>query len=101
MPNMEVPMDPLTSIVTALSAGAAAALQSTVEQVVKDGYTALKGLIRRKYAQVDVDQLEANPTSKNRRGVVEEELAAAGADKDAAVLQQAQVLLEAIQRHAP
>jgi hypothetical protein len=94
-------MDPLTSIVTALAAGAAAALQSTVEHVVKDGYTALKGLIQRKYAQVDVNQIEANPISKSRRGVVEEELAAAGADKDAEVLQQAQVLLEAIQRHAP
>jgi hypothetical protein len=94
-------MDPLTSVVTALAAGAAAALQSTVEQVVKDGYTALKGLIQRKYAQVNVNQLEADPTSKNRRGVVEEELAAVGADKDAEVLQQAQVLLEAIQRHAP
>jgi hypothetical protein len=77
----EVLMDPLTSLVTALAAGAAAALQSTVEQVVKDGYTALKGLIQRKYTQVDVDQIEANPTSKNRRGVVEEELAAARADK--------------------
>jgi hypothetical protein len=94
-------MDPLTSLVTALTAGAATALQSTVEQGVKDGYTALKGLIQRKYAQVDVNQLEANPSSKSRRGVVEEDLKAAGADKDAEVLQQAQVLLEAIQRHAP
>ena len=42
-------MDPLTSLVTALAAGAAAALQSTVEQGVKDGYAALKGLIQRKY----------------------------------------------------
>lgn len=32
---------------------------------------------------------------------MEEELAAAGADKDAEVLQHAQALLEAIQRHAP
>jgi hypothetical protein len=94
-------MDPLTSLVTALAAGAAAALQSTVEQVVKDGHAALKRLIQQKYAQVSLDQLEANPSSKSRRGVVEEELAAAGADKDAEVLQQAQVLLEAIQRHAP
>jgi hypothetical protein len=45
-------MDPLTSLVTALAAGAAAALQSTVEQGVKDGYAALKALIQRKYAQV-------------------------------------------------
>ena len=94
-------MDPLTSLVTALAAGAAGALHSTVEQVVKDSYAGLKALIQRKYAQVDVHQLEANPTSKNRRGVAEEELAATGADQDAEVLQQAQVLLEAIQRHAP
>jgi hypothetical protein len=94
-------MDPLTSLVTALAAGAAAALHSTVEQTVKDGYAALKALLQRKYTQVDINQLEANPTSKNCRGVVEEELAAAGADQDAEVLQQAQILLEAIQRQAP
>jgi hypothetical protein len=97
----EISMDPLTSIVTALSAGAAAALQSTVEQAVKDSYVALKGVIQRKYGQVNVDQLEANPSSKSRRGVVEEDLAAAGAETDAEVLQKAQALLEAIQRHAP
>jgi hypothetical protein len=94
-------MDPLTSLVTALAAGAAAALQSTVEQGVKDSYAALKGLIQRKYAQVNVDALEANPSSKNRRGVVEEELAVVKADQDAEVLQHAQALLEVIQRHAP
>jgi len=94
-------MYPLTSVVTALAAGAAAALQSTVEQGIKDGYTALKGLIQRKYARVDVDQLEANPSSKNRRGVIEEELAVDKADTDAEVLQHAQALLEAIQRQAP
>jgi hypothetical protein len=94
-------MDPLTSIVMALAAGAAAALKPVAEQVIKDGYAGLRALITRKYAQVQVDQLEANPSSKNRRGVVEEELAATGADQDAEVLQQAQALLEAIQRQAP
>src|SRR5262249_45942779 len=97
----EVSMDPLTSIVAALAAGAAAALQSTVEQAIKDGYAALKGLIQRKYAQVSLDQLEANPGSKSRRGVVEEDLKAAGADTDAEVLKHAQALLEAIQRQGP
>jgi hypothetical protein len=97
----EILMDPLTSVITALAAGAAAALQSTVEQGVKDGYTALKGLIQHKYAQVDLDQLEANPSSKSRRGVIEEDLKAAGADQDTEVLQKAQDLLEAIQRQAP
>jgi hypothetical protein len=97
----EMPMEPLTSLVTALAAGAAAVLKPTVEQAVKDGYTALKGLIQRKYAQVSLDQLEANPGSKSRQGVVEEDLAAVKADQDAKVLQHAQALLEAIQRQAP
>ena len=61
-------MDPLTSLGTALAAGAA--LQSTAEQVVKDSYAALKGLIQRKYAKVNLAQLEANPSSKHCRGVV-------------------------------
>ena len=94
-------MDALTSLVTALAAGAAAALKPTVEQAVKDSYAALKGLIQRKYAQVSLDQLEANPSSKSRRGVVAEDLAAVKADQDAEVLQKAQALLEAIQRHTP
>jgi hypothetical protein len=97
----EMPMEPLTSVVTALAAGAAAAFQSTAEQVVKDSYAILKGLIQRKYAQVSLDQLEANPGSKSRQGVVEEDLAAVKADQDDEVLQKAQALLEAIQRQAP
>jgi hypothetical protein len=92
-------MDPLTSLVTALAAGAA--FKPTVEQAVKDSYATLKALIQRKYARVNLDQVEANPGSKNRRGVAEEELADAGADQDGEVLQHAQVLLEAIQRQAP
>jgi hypothetical protein len=94
-------MEPITSIVMALALGAAAGLKPVAAQAIKDGYAGLKALITRKYAQVKVDQLEANPTSKNRRGVVEEELAAAGADQDAEVLRQAQALLEAIRHQAP
>jgi len=96
----EVPMDPLTGLVTALAAGAAAALKSTVEQAVKDSYAALKKLIQRKYTRVQVDQLEINPSSKNRRGGIEEELKAAGADTDAEVLQLAQALLDEIRSSA-
>jgi hypothetical protein len=36
-------MDALISLVTALAAGTAAELKPTVEQAVKDSYTALKG----------------------------------------------------------
>jgi len=53
-----------------VAAGTAAALQSTVEQAVKDSYAALKGHIQRKYAQVNLDQLEANLSSKSRRADV-------------------------------
>jgi tetratricopeptide (TPR) repeat protein len=49
----------------------------------------------------DLAQLEAHPSSKHCRGVVEEEIAAAGADQDAAVLQQAEAVLEAIRSRAP
>ena len=94
-------MEPITAIVTALALGAATGLKPIAEQAIKDSYAALKALISRKYAQVPLDQLEANPSSKSRRGVVEEDLAAAQADHDPEVLQHAQALLEAIQRQEP
>ncbi len=92
-------MDPLTSLVTALAAGAAVALKTTVEQVVKDSYAALKALIQRKYAQVNIDLLEQQPASESRQGVVEEDLAKTEAASDAELLRMAKVLLDAIQRH--
>jgi hypothetical protein len=94
-------MEPITAIVTALALGAAAGLKPAAEQAIKDSYAALKALITRKYAQVPLDQLEAHPSSKSRRGVVEEDLAAAKADQDPEVLQHAQALLEAMQRQEP
>jgi hypothetical protein len=94
-------MDPLTSLVTALAAGAAAALQSTVEQGVKDGYAALKGLIQRKYARVSVELLEQDPASEGRQTVVKEDLAKAKADTDEELLRAAEALLEAIERQMP
>jgi hypothetical protein len=94
-------MDSAESIVTALAAGAAVVLRPTVEQAVKDAYTALKALIQRKFNKVDVEQLETNPGSESRRGVVKEDIAAAEADQDSEVLQHALALLEAIQHQAP
>lgn len=94
-------MDPITSIVTALALGAAAGLKPTVTQAIKDGYAGLKALIQRKYAKVGVDQLEANPMSQARRGVVTEDLETTDIAKDEEVLRQAKALLEAIQSHAP
>jgi hypothetical protein len=55
-------MDPLTSLVTALTAGAAAALQSTVEQTVKDGYAALNELLTRPYTWVSISMMAKPPS---------------------------------------
>jgi hypothetical protein len=95
-------MEPVTtSIVTALVAGAVAGLKPTVSQAVKDAYEGLKALIKHKYSQVSLDQLESDPTSKARRAVVEEDLQKTAAEKDPEVLQQVKALLEAIQSQPP
>ena len=95
-------MEPVaTSIVTALVAGAVAGLKPTVSQAIKDGYEGLKALIKRKYGHVSIDQLEAEPTSKARRAVVEEDLQKTDAEKDPEVLQQVKALLHAVQSQPP
>ena len=43
-------MDPVTLIITALTAGAAAGGQSVVTDAIKDAYAGLKVLIKRKFA---------------------------------------------------
>jgi hypothetical protein len=43
-------MDPVTLILTALVAGAAASVKDTANQAVKDAYNGLQDLIKRKFA---------------------------------------------------
>jgi len=43
-------MDPITAILAALAAGAAAAAKETGSSVIKDAYEGLKGLLKRKLA---------------------------------------------------
>jgi hypothetical protein len=50
-------MAPLTILVTALMAGAAAGLPSTTQQIVVDGYHELKALLKHRYKQVNVQRL--------------------------------------------
>src|SRR5688572_32922942 len=88
-------------IAAALAAGAAAGLKPMAEQVVKDAYEGLKTLIQRKYQRVEVGVIEADPRSGSRRGVVEEELAKAGAGQDEELLGRAKTVLETVQQHAP
>jgi hypothetical protein len=96
-------MDPISLIVTALTAGAAAALKPTAERAVKDAYDALKTIIRDRYQRVatTVDTLESQPDSRPRREIVEEELAASDAVMDSDVLARAQSVLQVVQDLAP
>jgi hypothetical protein len=96
-------MEPITAIVTALALGAAAGLKGTTEQMIKDGYTTLKTVIKSKFPQASasVDQLDRAPDSKARRAVVEEDLTKEGAGHSAEVLQEAKALLDVIAQRAP
>jgi hypothetical protein len=96
-------MDPISLIVTALAAGAAAALKPTAERAVKDAYEALRTVIRDRYQRVatTVDTLEAQPDSKSRRDVVSEELAGSDAIADEAVIERAQEVLKVVELYAP
>jgi hypothetical protein len=94
-------MDPVSVVVTALVAGAAAGLKPAAEQAVKDAYAGLKTLIQRKWQHVSVSQLEANPTSEARQAVVKEDLAQANAADDRDLLTAADKVLDAVAQHAP
>lgn len=99
-------MDPIAIIVSALIAGAAAAAQKVVPQVVKDAYLGLKSLVIRKFGTISAVEsatlgVEKKPQDPARQEVLKDELADAGAAQDVEVLQQAQALLNLIRQHAP
>jgi hypothetical protein len=96
-------MEPITTVVTALAAGACAALKDTTAQAVKDAYVGLKDLIVRKYPRAadGVRQLEAAPDSKARRAVVEEDLGTGSTATDPEVLRQAQEVFRVVLSHNP
>lgn len=94
-------MDPLSIIVMALAAGAAAGLKPTAEQAIKDAYAGIKALIQRKYAKINLTQLENKPASEIQRASVREVLENEGADKDQELFDQVKLLVELIEKHAP
>lgn len=92
-------MDPVSIIVMALVTGAAA-LKPTTDQVIRDAYAGMKGLIQNKYEHVEVAVLETDPKSKARQAVVKEDLEKADAGQDEELLRKAKALLEAVRTHA-
>jgi hypothetical protein len=94
-------MEPVTMVVAAVAAGAAAGLTGAAERVVADSYQALKRLLVERYQSVDVDVVERQPQSANRRAVLVEELEQAGAGADEELLAAAGQVLVAVHHHAP
>lgn len=94
-------MDPMTIIVTALVLGAAAGLEPTAAQAVKDAYAGVKRLIQDRYDRVTVEMLENDPTDEARREIIKTDLEKAGAAQDEDLLRQAQALLDLIEKQEP
>ncbi len=92
-------MDPVTLIVAALVAGAAVGLKDTASSAVKDAYNGLKGLVQRKLADRPDSELvlarhEQDPQVWDRP--LAQELTAAGAGDDPAVVTAAQALMRLV-----
>lgn len=94
-------MEPITMIVAALAAGAAAGLKPMAEKAVKDAYAGVKALIQRKYAEVDLKPLERKPESEAKRESVREDLADTKAGEDPELLEKVNTLLSALESQAP
>jgi hypothetical protein len=89
-------VDPVSLIVAALAAGAVAGAQDTATEAVRDAYTGLKDLVRRrlsgrKSSEAALVQHEQSP--EHAGGTLEAELVAVGAGDDAAILEGARRLM--------
>lgn len=95
-------MDPITTAIwAAITAGVIASVTKVAEQTVVDTYNKLKDLLKKKLGARSkvlkaVKELEASPKSEARKGVLQEEIAAAKADQDAELVKAAQALLKSV-----
>jgi hypothetical protein len=90
-------VDPITLIVAAVVAGAAAGLQDTAGSVIKDGYAALKSLIRSRFGHRDHAIDEQLAAADQKPGTTPAQLAellrSAGAGSDQDLVRAARALL--------
>ena len=92
-------MDPISLIISALVAGTTAAFKDTTGQAVKDAYSGLKTLLKRKFAgkpaaEVALDQHEEKP--EVWKEPLRQALTETGAGQDEEVIKAAQGLLEQV-----
>jgi hypothetical protein len=89
-------VDPVSLIAAALAAGAVAGARNTATEAVRDSYTALKELVRRRLSERISGQeaLARHETAPDQDGgVLEAELVAARASDDPAMVDATQQLL--------
>ena len=91
-----ITVDPVTLILTALAAGAALGVKDTASAAVKDAYTGLKSLVRKRFTgredgQVVLERYEKAPAKWEP--MLAGELTGAGAAHDEALIAAAQLLL--------
>src|SRR5215467_7079412 len=96
--NRRAVMDPMSTLLAAVVAGAAAALQATVGDVVKDSYAELKRALAARFSRVDLTVIERDPMAAENRHAVERQLRESGASADADLIARANALLEQLLR---
>jgi hypothetical protein len=93
-------MDPISAaLIAAAVAGVTTGATEVGKTLLVDAYTALRDALKSKFGADSkvakaADELNANPKSDSRRGVVKEEVTAAGVDKDPDLVALANALLE-------
>src|SRR5258708_31539720 len=93
-------MDPITLILTALTAGATASLKDTANQAVKDAYNGLTTLIKNKFAgksdaEMALTQHEKKPNVL--KAPLEESLKETGVDRDQDIITAPQHVMTLVQ----
>lgn len=92
-------MEPMSLLLAALTAGATAIAQDTASQAVKDGYAALKALIRKRFAGKQVAETALAEYEKDEetwKKPLQKILTEVGADRDEAIIRQAQLVLKQV-----
>ena len=89
------------AILAAVAAGLTSGAKDAISGAVIDAYGALKFLLRGRFGDdsrvsAAIDDLEAQPASKARQAVVQEEIEASGAARDAELVAAARSLLDEI-----
>jgi hypothetical protein len=94
-------MDPISLIVAALAAGAAAGVQGAAASAVSDAYAGVKALVKKRFAgRPDAELILARyeRAPQTWQAPLAAELSEAGADRDRDLVAAAQALLDLVDR---